>query len=795
MRALIIIICTLCLLIMCALAAFVIAQFYNKDRRDRWAYIKSFKRGKFAAIYFVAVPIYFLAFMNDGSSVWGSILLGFKSSIDLVVLKFDYNSVNALINANTLFAITANLCFVMVLINAFLFGLSVFGQLLINGVRKTQFRHSTTATLVVGYNKHNDMILDSTKGKVNIAVLAKLAADDKDDLFVKGVPYFDMKDGANIAEFLTKKFGKAILPDCVPLPDDGDMEKWYAAEQKQNYGKRLLNIIVNYEKITNEKTKEERICCDDDKNVICVQQISNYIIDNNLNKCVNNGKYGIKAFVFGEPENENSYLYFTEKTSGLVQYINKYRLGAIDFIDKYPMTQFMDARYIDYDSACLKDDAEINFIFIGFGKSNQQLFLSSVANNQFIEKDGSDGKVKIKQVHYSIFDKKNAENDKNLNHSYWRIKNECKWFLRDDTDAAKKERDEKYLPMPDEPAILDELGEDGKKCVDINDVEFYNKIKGVIDGSTGKNTYSYIAISFGADLENIDLAEKLTAKIAEWNVEDAVKIFAKVRNPKLAVKVGEEKRPYLQYGNEAEVAYNIDVILREKMSAMAMQRDIAYNLCKEGRSVESLSADELAVRKLLYTKKMNEKTQYERLSNLYAILSLRFKLQLLGLDYKPSDAVDKGISIGEYLSKYAEGDTPDYIMAAGKTTYDDTVAPIDVNYDVLNYNKESTRYKLAQQEHYRWNSYMLCSGIIPASRAEILNEKKANGDYTNGKNYALRRHGNITTFDGLVEFREMIEKRDDKPAGKEDVIRYDFQILDHAYWVLREMGYTIVQKQ
>ena len=84
---------------------------------------------------------------------------------------------------------------------------------------------------------------------------------------------------------------------------------------------------------------------------------------------------------------------------------------------------------------------------------------------------------------------------------------------------------------------------------------------------------------------------------------------------------------------------------------------------------------------------------------------------------------------------------------------------------------------------------MISKGFIPASKEEILADKKKNG-----KNYALRRHGNLTTFDGLVEFRKMVAERDGKDELATDVIKYDYQLLDDAFWLLEKSGYEITKK-
>ena len=90
---------------------------------------------------------------------------------------------------------------------------------------------------------------------------------------------------------------------------------------------------------------------------------------------------------------------------------------------------------------------------------------------------------------------------------------------------------------------------------------------------------------------------------------------------------------------------------------------------------------------------------------------------------------------------------------------------------------------------------MISKGMIPATKDQILSEtyidSRGRVKFTNGKNYVIRRHGNITTFEGLVEFRRMIAERDGATELDKDVIKYDYQILDDAYWLLDKCGFKI----
>jgi hypothetical protein len=186
-----------------------------------------------------------------------------------------------------------------------------------------------------------------------------------------------------------------------------------------------------------------------------------------------------------------------------------------------------------------------------------------------------------------------------------------------------------------------------------------------------------------------------------------------------------------------------------------------------------------------------KKTQIERESSLYCCLSLRSKLQLMGLDYCTEREIQElglyAYSQKAYWEYVASDDMPQNSMGEGQQP--------NIIFSDLNF-KQSRRRTMAIHEHMRWNSYMLSKGMIPATIKQIEElEVDDKGRYINGKNYPLRRHGNLTTFEGLVEFRRIVGKKPDTDEKNEDVIRYDYQILDDAYWLLRTQGYKIVDKK
>ena len=62
-----------------------------------------------------------------------------------------------------------------------------------------------------------------------------------------------------------------------------------------------------------------------------------------------------------------------------------------------------------------------------------------------------------------------------------------------------------------------------------------------------------------------------------------------------------------------------------------------------------------------------------------------------------------------------------------------------------------------------------------------------------GKNYKLRLHNNLTTYEGLKAFRQIMCEVNGGTEEENDVIHYDYQILDDAWQMLDNLGYKIVR--
>lgn len=453
--------------------------------------------------------------------------------------------------------------------------------------------------------------------------------------------------------------------------------------------------------------------------------------------------------------------------------MDKYQKTAINFINKYPFAKFMTEEHIDYNTSLIKEGVKINAILIGFGKTNLQIFSSSVANNQFITE--VDGKIGVKKVEYYVFDRDTSKGKRFLEQNYYRCKNFCK--CEDQND---------YLPFPDYPA------EEYFYDLNVTDESFFCEIKKIISMPKSVN---FVIIAFGSDAENVDFAQKLSKKCRESNVKN-LNIFVKVENARNGL-YSENERNFHVITTESEVENRNEDIINEPIYEMARMRNEIYYLEYELTlsDIKSLTQAKIAeIGKKARDKSYTLATPFNSESSLFGVLSIRSKLNLMGLDYCRLDENDKhALTEDEYFAVYAQDDQPDFdfysVRVAGK--------PI-IRY-TLNF-KNSRRKNLAFHEHLRWNAYMIAKGFVPATKRDILQSVDLNGKYTNCKDFVLLRHGNLTTFYGLELFSKMIAERDIKQYDSiaqaeenKDVIKYDYQLLDDAYWLLTCNGYKIVK--
>lgn len=730
------IVIALCLLYMAILVAWNVAMYFSGDRAAKLAYFKSFKSAKVFLLYFVAIPLNYLAYRYNGEPIGGSLLNAISSTVESVVLKYNYTATEALMEANLFYRITVDICRVLIAANACVFVGAITGQKLYIRLKVIgALLFYRKVYIVVGYNEANMDIARSVKrnGTTTVIFVTDKHDDAADFAYINKIGYVTVSGYGNISSVLSRMIR-------------------YLKNKK-------VNIVIN--------------TADDAANLICVDKISEVVIGEDLTKFTISLDRGVSCYVFGGPRNEAQFLHYSQKTNGCVKYVNKYKLIADDFVGEYPITRFMDERHIDFSSATVRAETEVKAVLVGFGETNRHLLLSSIANNQI--PTVMQGELVPHTIKYYVYDRYRSENNKNLNFGYFRYK---QFYASVKGAAAEKE----YLPIPPLPS------EEHYRTLDINDGKFYDILREDLTSSKGKVPYNYLIIAYGDDMENLDFADKISQKIVEWDMSEYTKIFVKIRSSILSEQVvakeyGNGGR-MIPFGAEANTVYNMSAIESEKYEGMSRERHLCYALESMISKDPTVATDPEKIKEVKEHAVMKwfKWQQVQRNANIYACLNIRLKLNLAGYDFEKGAWDDK--VAGEFFARYSSGDAVAYV--GGATVPGKTIAKKVVDYGDCDFVTGSVRNNYAQQEHMRWNAYQISCGIIPASVEEMQR-------FTSEDLLKVRKHRNITTYNGLLQYKRIMAKANKSSEKQEDVIKYDYQIMDDLCWLLKDNGYRIVK--
>lgn len=447
----------------------------------------------------------------------------------------------------------------------------------------------------------------------------------------------------------------------------------------------------------------------------------------------------------------------------IVEYLTAAEQAAAVLVEGAPLTYFLTGEQVDYRTALLREGVEIHVFLAGFGQINQAVLTALVSTCQFMTADGRG--VKEQPVQYHIFDKDCTRLEDSLA-DYYRF---AGW---------KREIDKgEYLPMP--PTTAKEYFTQAE----VDSPAFFKELERT---TANEKALQFVIVALGDEAENLRFARKITA----WRAKNhkAVQVFAYASAfDKDGEAFGEGEEEVLSF-HEEEIYPIYDI------ERMAKYRNATYELERRVCRGDIPTAEEVKEAFAHAQEDWESLNPFLKKSNLYACLSLRSKLHLTGLDYAYDSAKQpflselapaRAILEEEYMQVYAVGDMPEYFQGE----VDEKKV---VRYTIE--EKSSKRRNFALIEHQRWTAFMLAHGYVPASLDQIVYEKK-DGKFTGGKNSVEKRHGNLTTYEGMKEYRRLLAKRDRTTEKEKDVFQYDYQIMDDAVWLLGKIDCVIVEKE
>ena len=411
---------------------------------------------------------------------------------------------------------------------------------------------------------------------------------------------------------------------------------------------------------------------------------------------------------------------------------SRHELVARDFVEKYPITKYLPKECI-LDDGSLKSSENIHIFFLGTTNQSEELFKQFSMNNQLVSFENKE--YKIHKINYHFYDE---------------AKKNDSFIIKDLLNELKALNANDYIDIPEAPFNISYK----------NDVvftkEIINEIKDVIKE---KETYAYIIVDLDDEFRDVELGVRIKTLLSKYN---NYHVFV---NGCEEYHVNEEKLTY--YGSTKTILSH-NVIVNDELSIIARTVNKMYYQEKliEYKEKENYNA--------LVERQANEswinQSYFSMYSNIYSALSLRIKLNLLGLDYV-ADGKKENLEL--ISQRYNEGLQKE------------------------SYFIRSKRNALLAHEHARWNAYHLLNEFMPLKKDDITYVVKDGKVKFTIKDMEAKKHACLISFKGLdklsIYLANQASKLLDKELSKEeyDYYIYDEALIRSAKGLLEELGYSV----
>lgn len=394
-----------------------------------------------------------------------------------------------------------------------------------------------------------------------------------------------------------------------------------------------------------------------------------------------------------------------------------------------PVTRYLPKSAI-VDGA-VKPETQIHMYFLGFGRGNQQLYRQSILNNQLVTYEN--GTYRVKPVHYHIC-------DVGVDASAWEIGGL--------PEALQQLQTERYYPLPELPFDTEVADLPATSRVVLQAIE-----KQVQQ----PNCHTFVWIDTEADCTNMDIAAKLKTLLHD---QKDYHLFVRSET------VYAQDDPHMTTFGRSEQILTHDVIVGDSLAILAQQMNLVYT-ARESGSGEITEA----VKQQAQTS-WQQMDEFTVRSNIQAAMSLRVKLNLLGLDYA-QDGKAEGCGL---ISRHY---------------------PSEASYDYRDHGACSVRNALIAQEHARWNAYHLLREWLPLEKDHVTQKASTDGKIRfQVKQPAVQKHACLTTYAGLYQLSADLAQRAGQgyTAANFDYYQYDELLILCAEQLLQTLGFSIRER-
>ena len=411
-----------------------------------------------------------------------------------------------------------------------------------------------------------------------------------------------------------------------------------------------------------------------------------------------------------------------------IQFFSYHQLIAQQLILEYPLTTLIPSRFLNAEKATL-EDVTIKYHLFGFGETNQEIYQHLFVTNQLPPSISSFFGKEIK--HY--------ENQPVRYHIY-------------------RDRSDPYLPLPElltpnhskDYLPFPPLSATTKWSITSFNQPDYLQI--FSDAVTAKDDMHILVIAFDNDVVNLRVLQQTLDWINQKRLND-YKVFVQIMNRDYIRSSHLFKQPHIIPFGFGDYAYSLHQIMNPIFTKIASQIQATLN-------------PNVPFQELLWQDKQ---------TLLYEAISLRFKLNLIGLDLAVGT---RGINEEKFFKRYDAFEESRFHQSHPRAKND-----ADLNrYKPVAKKK---RNLLARQEHLRWSAYKIVRGYTPMSFGDMFKLQTHVDDMT-------KKDGRLTNFESLFDLHHYLHSKLNYPFANADFIYPFFHTLDHLFDILKGTPYQVV---
>lgn len=439
----------------------------------------------------------------------------------------------------------------------------------------------------------------------------------------------------------------------------------------------------------------------------------------------------LKAFILYEDRQHLPVYESFSQEKHKMRFFSYHQLIAQQLILEYPLTSFLPQRFIDRTKATL-DDVTIQYHLLGFGPTNLEIYRHLFVTNQFPPKAS-----KFFGKDIALFNKPTIE------YNIYRDPTQSLIAIPKFITPFSSKKD--YLPSPSISVATEDIN------TTFHDASFINHFDKFLKKS---DPYHVLIIAFDDDVINLRVLQQVLTYLIEKRIQH-YHLFVQMTN-----------RDYVQTSH----------LFKEKNVIAFGFGDYGYSLNQITNPIFTKIASQIQST-LNPAIPFDSLVSEEKENLLYEAISLRFKLNLMGLDLAVQT---RGLTETNFFKRYDVDE---------QATFHRTHPRAKNDADLNRYKPVAKKLRnlLARQEHLRWTAKQIAKGYIPMSLEEMVATKS----YVN---HQVKKDARLTSFEGLFDLHHYLVHNLSFSFSDADVIYPFFHTMDHLYDILKNTPFQVVDK-